>query len=168
MLSFLLRSNWLAPTSLITNVRQGNETQALHDWLSPERMATNQFLCWGRDLILKFYKELIALLHARFWAVASGSCGLRLVAFVRNHSQHKQPMLEREGIEGFEVSCQSNVSISPSPHVKESEWIFRNRRPFPELLEARQDTFLVSPVTPDDILHFHDRKPLRRALEQVR
>jgi hypothetical protein len=33
------------PHHIITNVRQGNETQALHDWLSPERMATNQFLC---------------------------------------------------------------------------------------------------------------------------
>src|SRR6185295_16634427 len=61
-----------------------------------------------------------------------------------------------------------NVPISPSSHVKERAWIFRSRRPSPDLLEARQDTFRISPVTPEDILHFHDRKPLWYALEQVR
>ena len=60
-----------------------------------------------------------------------------------------------------------NVPIRPSPYVQKRARLFRHRRSSPELLEARQDTLWASPVTPQDIRHFHDRKPLRRALEQV-
>ncbi|HEX6825020.1 MAG TPA: hypothetical protein VF077_01795, partial [Nitrospiraceae bacterium] len=66
------------------------------------------------------------------------------------------------------VSFVTELPISPSSHVKERAWGFSKSWPSPDILEARQDAFRISPVTPKDIFHFHDRKPLWYALEQVR
>src|SRR3989442_1531077 len=69
------------------------------------------------------------------------------------------------------VSCllrYRNVPISSSPLIKEREWFLCKGHRLADLAQRVRDPRGVSPVTPEDILHFHNREPLRCALEQVR